>query len=199
MKLDGKKVAILATNGFEYSELVSPREALLEAGAKVEVIAPEGEKIKGWSKGNWGDEVKVNVLLENADADSYDALVLPGGVINPDSLRKNETAIDFVQSFFKAASQRPVAAICHGPQVLINADVVKGKKITSWASIRKDLENAGADWVDEEVVVDQGLVTSRSPKDLDAFNEKMIEEISEGVHETKAYSQASSEESASLN
>lgn len=199
MKLDGKKVAILATNGFELSELVSPRKALLEAGARVEVVALEGEKIKGWSNGEWADEVKVNILLENASADSYDALVLPGGVINPDSLRKNEAAVRFVESFFNAESQRPVAAICHGPQILINADVVKGKKITSWASIRKDLENAGANWVDEEVVVDQGLVTSRSPKDLDAFNEKMIEEISEGVHKTNSYSHASSEESASLN
>ena len=183
MKLDGKRVAILATNGFEQSELLSPREALLQAGTKVEVISPEKGKIKGWNKGEWGEEVKVNVLLEKANADEYDAIVFPGSVINTDHLRQIVKAVEFFKSFFKEGSQRPVAAICHGPQTLINADVVKGRKLTSFESIKKDLQNAGAEWVDQQVVVDQGLVTSRKPDDLDAFNEKMIEEIAEGRHE----------------
>lgn len=184
MKLNGKKVAILATDGFEQSELLSPREALLAAGAKVEVISPTHGKIRGWSKDHWGKEVEVNTWLEEAKPEDYDALVLPGGVLNPDSLRKNDVAVNFVKSFFKEGGQKPVAAICHGPQILINAEVVKHRKMTSYASIRKDLENAGANWVDEEVVVDHGLVTSRSPADLKAFNRKMIEEIVEGEHET---------------
>lgn len=182
MKLDGKRVAILATDGFEQSELISPRKALLEAGAKVEVVSPENDSIKGWSKGEWAEPIKVNKRLEEADPSDYDALVLPGGVINPDKLRDNEKAVAFVRSFFSDGSQRPVAAICHGPQILINADVLDDRKLTSWSSIRKDLENAGATWADEQVVVDQGLVTSRSPDDLEAFNDKMIEEIAEGVH-----------------
>ncbi len=184
MKLNGKRVAILATDGFEQSELTSPRDALSRAGAKVEIISPKYGKIKGWLNGQWGQEVEVNTRLEDASPEDYDALVLPGGVINPDALRKNDVAVNFVRGFFQEGKQKPVAAICHGPQTLINADVVKHRRMTSYVSIRKDLENAGANWVDEEVVVDHGLVTSRSPKDLEAFNRKMIEEIGEGDHES---------------
>jgi protease I len=179
-ELEGKRIAILATNGFEESELFEPKRALEESGADVYVVAPEAGKIKAWKDGNWSKEIAVDVLTEEADEDAYDALVIPGGVINPDKLRRDNNAIQFVRSFFD--SGKPVASICHGPQVLIEADVVKGRKMTSFFSIRKDLQNAGANWVDEEVVVDHGLVTSRSPADLKAFNRKLVEEIKEGIH-----------------
>ncbi len=179
--LEGKKVAILATNGFEESELTSPKNALEKAGATTHVIAPESGTIKGWKDGNWSKDVDVDAVLDSVDASDYNALVLPGGVINPDLLRRNDKAIEFIRSFFKA--HKPVAAICHGPQLLIVAEVVEGRKMTSFSSIRKDLENAGAHWVDQEVVVDEGLVTSRSPEDLDAFNAKVVEEVAEGKHE----------------
>lgn len=182
MKLDGKKFAILATDGFEQSELLDPMKAIKDEGGKVDIVSLESGSIKGWKSGNWSDEVKVDVTVNNAKADDYDGLVLPGGVINPDKLRNSDEAIEFVKSFFGEGKQKPVAAICHGPWTLINAEVVKGRKMTSYASIKADLINAGANWVDEEVVVDNGLVTSRSPDDLPAFNEKMVEEFCEGKH-----------------
>ena len=183
MKNEGsnKKVAILATDGFEEVELTSPKEALLAAGATVEVIAPKSGSIKAWKDGDWSGEEKVDHTLDEADPDRYDALVIPGGVINPDKLRREEKAIGFVRAFFKAG--KPVAAICHGPQVLIEADVVRGRRMTSFHSVRTDLKNAGAIWEDSEVVVDRGLVTSRSPDDLEAFNNKLIEEVKEGMHQ----------------
>jgi protease I len=179
-ELAGKKVAILAANGFEQVELTAPKRALEEAGAAVSIVSPEPGKVKGWKMTDWGDELKVDVPLEEAKADDFDALVLPGGVMNPDKLRRNEWALQFVRAFFE--SGKPVAAICHGPWTLIDAGVVKGRTMTSYASIQTDLKNAGANWVDKEVVVDNGLVTSRCPDDLPAFNRKMIEEIAEGVH-----------------
>lgn len=179
--LKGTKVAILATDGFEQSELEEPKKALEEAGAEVFIIAPEGGEIKGWDETDWGKSVKVDVLLGDTIPETYDALVLPGGVMNPDKLRVNNKVIDFVKSFFDAG--KPVGAICHAPWTLINVGVVKGRKMTSWESLQKDLENAGAEWIDSEVVVDNGLVTSRKPADLPAFNKKLIEEISEGIHQ----------------
>lgn len=178
--LAGKRVAILATDGFEYSELVSPRDALSGAGAAVDVIAPDASSIRGWSKGDWADEVNVSLKLEDAKATDYNALVLPGGVMNPDKLRTNNSAIKFIRHFVD--NGKPIAAICHGPWTLIDAGGVAGKRVTSWPSLRKDLENAGADWEDAEVVVDQGLVTSRNPDDLPAFNDKLLEEVCEGRH-----------------
>lgn len=179
--LTGKKVAILATDGFEQDELFSPLEALRSAKADVKVVSPSKEsEIKAWKFTDWGKKVKVDLPLDKAKVEDFDALVLPGGVINPDHLRRDPAAVQFVKSFFQAG--KPVAAICHGPQMLIEADVVRGRKLTSFASIKTDLKNAGAEWTDQEVVVDNGLVTSRSPDDLPAFNAKMIEEIAEGVH-----------------
>ena len=183
-KLENKRVAMLATNGFEESELLSPKEALEKAGAKVDIVSLKHGAIKGWKDGNWSKEIKVDVTVEKAMADDYDALVLPGGVINPDQLRRSAEAVEFVRGFFRA--KKPVAAICHGPQLLIEADAVRDRKMTSFSSIKTDLKNAGAMWQDSEVVVDKGLVTSRSPKDLAAFNEKMVEEIAEGVHAERA-------------
>jgi protease I len=170
--LNGKRVAILATDGFEESELFSPRFALLAAGADVDVISPKRDKIRAWKHKDWGKSVAVDVRLEEADAGEYDALVVPGGVMSPDHLREDQRAVEFVRSFFD--SGKPIAAICHGPQLLIEAGVVDGLTVTSYSSIRTDLENAGAHWVDEEVVVDRSLVTSRSPEDLPAFNDVMI-------------------------
>lgn len=179
--LAGKKVAIPATDGFEQDELLSPRQALIDAGADVKVVSPSPNgKIKGWKSTDWGEKVKVDVALEDARAEEFDALVLPGGVMNPDHLRRDPQVLEFVKSFFTAG--KPVGAICHGPWTLIDAGVVRGRKLTSYASIQTDLKNAGAQWVDEEVVVDNGLVTSRKPDDLLAFNAKLIEEIAEGVH-----------------
>lgn len=178
--LNGKKVAILATDGFEQDELLSPLEALKNAGAEAKVVSPAKGEIKGWKFTDWGKKVNVDVPLKEANADEFDALVLPGGVMNPDNLRREPAAVEFVKSFFKDG--KPIAAICHGPQLLIEADIVRGQKLTSYPSLKTDLTNAGAHWVDEEVVVDNGLVTSRTPDDLPAFNRKMIEEIAEGVH-----------------
>lgn len=180
MELNNKKVAILATNGFEESELFEPKKALERKGAQVDIVSTESGSIKGWKSGNWGQEIKVDKNLNEVNSADYHALVLPGGVINPDKLRREESAVKFVRGFFK--EHKPVAAICHGPQLLIEAEVIQGRKMTSFSSIRKDLENAGAKWVDEEVVVDEGLVTSRKPDDLEAFNSKIIEEIKEGKH-----------------
>jgi len=179
-KLNGKKVAILVADGFEQIELISPKEALDGAGAETFIISPAGNTVKGWAETKWGKTFRVDVALKKADPKDYDALVLPGGVMNPDKLRSNEQALQFVRSFFDEG--KPVAAICHGPSTLIDAGVVRGRRLTSYHSIKTDLKNAGADWVDEAVVVDNGLVTSRKPGDLPAFNRKMIEEFSEGIH-----------------
>lgn len=182
-KLDGKKVAILVADGFEQVELTEPRQALDDAGATTKIVSPQQGRVKGWNHSFWGDEFMVNVPLESANADDFDALLLPGGVMNPDKLRRNEQALEFVKAFFDAG--KPVAAICHGPWTLIDAGVVKGRKLTSYETIQTDLKNAGAKWVDEEVVVDKGLITSRKPDDLPAFNQKMIEEFAEGKHEAR--------------
>ena len=179
-RLQGKKIAVLATDGFEQSELLKPRAALDAAGATTEIVSLKGGSIKAWNEANWGETVKVDRLVSEADAGDYDGLLLPGGVLNPDKLRLDEDAVAFARAFFEAG--KPVAAICHGPQLLIEADVVRGRRMTSYQSVKKDLMNAGADWVDEPVVVDQGLVTSRKPDDIPHFNAKMIEEFAEGVH-----------------
>lgn len=176
-----KRIAILATDGFEEIELTSPKEAMEKEGFQVDIVSTESGKIKAWDKTNWSKEYDVNYTLDQVTAGDYNALMLPGGVLNPDKMRRSEKALDFVREFFK--QHKPVAAICHAPQILINAGVVKGRKLTSFSSIRKDLENAGANWVDQEVVVDEGFVTSRNPDDLPAFNAKLIEEIKEGKHE----------------
>jgi protease I len=178
--LNGKRVAILATNGVEQSELLEPRKSLLDAGARVEVISPESGKIKAWNLKDWGEEIPVDIELNQAKADDYDALMLPGGVMNPDKLRVNADAVRFVRHFVETG--KPIAAICHGPWTLIEAGGVKGKTMTSWPSLRTDLTNAGAKWVDQEVVTDKGLVTSRKPDDIPAFSKKMIEEVVEGKH-----------------
>jgi len=185
--LTGKKVAILVVDGFEQIELTAPREALEEAGAETDIVSPAEGKVRGWNETKWGKKVKVDVPLEEAEPAEYDALLLPGGVMNPDKLRMNEKAVQFVKAFFDA--NKPVAAICHGPWTLIEAGVVKGRLLTSYQSIQTDLRNAGAEWVDEEVVVDNGLVTSRRPDDIPAFNRKMIEEFAEGIHQPKSESE----------
>lgn len=174
--LDGKKIAILATDGFEQSELLEPKKALENAGADVKIVSFKGGEIKGWKDKNWTDSVSVDLTLEETNANDFDALHLPGGVVNPDLLRTKQEAVDFVKDFITA--NKPVSAICHAPWVLINAEAVKGKTMTSWTSVKTDLENAGAKWVDEEVVVDGLLVTSRKPADLPAFNKKIIEVFS---------------------
>jgi protease I len=181
-QLQGKKIAILVANeGVEQVELTSPREALREAGAEIDLIAPEAEQIQAFNHLDKGDTFSPDKAVGEADPDDYDGLVLPGGVANPDQLRTDTDAVQFVRSFFEAG--KPVGAICHAPWTLINADVVDGRTLTSWPSLQTDLRNAGAEWVDEEVHVDQGLVSSRKPDDLDAFNAKLVEEFAEGVHE----------------
>jgi len=178
--LHGKKVAILVEHGFEQVELAEPKRALEEAGAQTKIVSPQAGTVLGWQHTNWGDKFPVDVPLERASAQDYDALLLPGGVMNPDKLRMNPKAVQFVRAFFDA--QKPVAAICHGPWTLINAEVLKGRTVTSYPSLEVDLKNAGAQWVDREVVVDAGLVTSRNPDDLPAFNRKIVEEFAEGIH-----------------
>lgn len=178
--LSNRKVAILTEEGFEQVELTSPKEALEAAGAKVDVVSPRSGKIKAWNHTDWGIEINVDKELSSASPDDYDALVLPGGVLNPDKLRQNKKAVAFVSAFLDEG--KPVAAICHGPQMLIETGMIGGRTLTSYPSLQTDLRNAGANWVNEEVVVDNGLVTSRTPKDLDAFNKKAIEEIGEGAH-----------------
>jgi len=181
-QLQGKKIAILVANeGAEQVELTSPLGALRDAGAEVDLLAPEGEEIQAFNHLDKGDTFDPDKLVAEADPAEYDGLVLPGGVANPDQLRTDPDAVGFVRSFFEAG--KPVGVICHGPWTLIEADVVRGRTLTSWPSLETDLRNAGAEWVDEEVHVDQGLVTSRKPDDLDAFNAKIIEEFAEGVHE----------------
>jgi protease I len=183
-KLNGKKVAILATDGFEQSELLQPREALENEGAETFIISPKEGQIKGWNHSEWGEMIDVDLTLDDANPEEFDCLMLPGGVMNPDRLRMNEQAVEFVQDFVDKG--KPIAAICHGPWTLIETGMVLGRRMTSWPSLRTDLVNAGADWVDEEVVVDQGLVTSRKPDDIPAFCRKMIEEFAEGIHEESA-------------
>lgn len=179
-KLKNKRVAILATDGVEQVELIEPKKALEEVGAQTDVISPKDGKIKGWNHTDWGKDIPVDVNLKSADQNNYDALVLPGGVMNPDHLRMEPAAVQFVKSFFE--SGKPVAAICHGPWLLVEADVVRARKLTSWPSLRTDIRNAGGEWTDQEVVTDHGLVTSRKPADIPAFNRKMIEEFAEGKH-----------------
>jgi protease I len=180
-KLNGKKVAILVEDGFEQVEMTSPKQALEDAGAKTYIISPKRDQVKGWEHTKWGQEFPVDVPVEQANANDYDALLLPGGVMNPDKLRTSKPAVQFVRTFFE--QRKPVAAICHGPWMLVEAGVANGRKLTSYHSIQTDMKNAGANWVDQEVVVDQGLVTSRNPDDLPAFNRKLVEEVSEGQHE----------------
>lgn len=174
--LDKIKVAILVTDGFEEVELTKPRDVLNHQGAVTHIVSPRVDSVKGWNHTEWGETFKVDVPLESARPDYYDALLLPGGVMNPDSLREDKQAVEFVKAFFEAG--KPVAAICHGPQMLIEAGVVAGRRLTSYPSLQTDLKNAGADWVDEEVVVENGLVTSRRPDDLSAFNKAMVQEFS---------------------
>jgi protease I len=188
--LSGKTVAILVADGFEQSELLEPRKALKMAGARTKIVSPCQGRVKGKKHSKPGRSVSVDVPLAEAEADDFDALLLPGGVQNPDTLRMNEQAVQFVRSFFD--SHKPVAAICHGPWTLVEANVVRGRRVTSYASIKTDLRNAGADWVDEEVVVDNGLVTSRDPGDIPAFNARMIEEFAEGRHEGQTGSHSAS-------
>jgi len=179
--LSNKKVAILTEEGFEQVELTSQLNALKEAGATVHIISPEGGEIKAWDKTNWGITITADKKLEEVSPDDYDALLLPGGVLNPDKLRQHKDAVAFVSAFLDEG--KPVAAICHGPQTLIETGMISGRTMTSYPSLKTDLKNAGVNWVDEEVVADKGLVTSRTPADLPAFNKKMIEEILEGKHE----------------
>ena len=176
---NSKKAAILATNGFEESELFEPLKALKKAGIKVDIVSTEKGKIKAWNHGNWSKEIGVDYTVNEVDSNAYRMLVLPGGVINPDILRRDENAVNFVRSFFE--NKKYVAAICHGPQMLIEADIAKNKTMTSFFSIKKDLQNAGANWIDEPVVEDKNLITSRNPGDLEVFNKKIIEKITEGT------------------
>jgi len=180
-RLNGKRVAILATDGVEQSELTEPRKALDDAGAHTTLISPKTGSIKAWQHGNWGEEFRVDMPIEQADVNNFDALLLPGGVMNPDRLRTNRNAVEFVQRF--VTSGKPVAAICHGPWLLVEANAVRGRTVTSWPSLQTDIRNAGGDWVDREVATDEGIVTSRKPDDIPAFNKKMLEEFAEGTHD----------------
>jgi protease I len=183
-KLDGKKVAILVADGFEQVEMTKPRGALNEAGAETKIVSLKTGKIQGMNHMDKGDKFAVDLTLDEARPEEFDALVIPGGLYNPDAMRTNEKARNFARHFFRES--KPVAVICHGPQLLINADLVRGRRMTSWPAIQLDMRNAGARWVDEEVVVDNGLVSSRKPDDIPAFNRKMIEEFAEGRHRTAA-------------
>lgn len=178
--LKGKKIAILVADGFEQVELTGPKEALEAAGAEIEIVSPAEEEVQGWNHDDKADLFPVDMPLNLARSDDYDGLLLPGGVRNPDQLRRLMRAVEFVDGFF--ATGKPVAAICHAPWLLIETEVIKGRNITSWPSLKTDLMNAGAHWVDREVVVDNGLITSRKPQDIPAFNKKMIEEFAEGRH-----------------
>jgi protease I len=183
-KLKGKKIAILATDGFEQVELAEPRKALEEAGAATVLIAPKPGEIRGWKTKQWGDSVTVDKTLENANPNDYDALVLPGGVMNPDHLRMDPSAVNFVRQFVSGG--KPIAAICHGPWMLLEAGAVSGKTITSWPSLKTDLKNAGANWVDQEVATDGAFITSRKPDDIPAFSRAIIDLVSRGVHNVRA-------------
>jgi len=185
--LPGKTVAILATDGVEQVELIKPKKALEDAGAKTEVVSPAEKKLKGWNMKEWGEEIPVDVPLRSADPSKYDALLLPGGVMNPDHLRMNTDAVKFVKSFFDAG--KPVAAICHGPWMLVETGAVKGRTMTSWPSLKTDIQNAGGTWVDEQVVLSNGVVTSRQPDDIPAFNREMIELFAKGAGASKKNAQ----------
>lgn len=198
-RLKNKKIAILATNGFEKSELFEPKKAIENAGGSVSIISLGSDDIKSWSKGNWNETISVDYTVGNAKPADFDGLMIPGGVINADLLRDNKEAVEFVSAFFKPGELKPVATICHGPWLLVEADVVTGRKMTSYSAISTDLKNAGANWVDEEVVVDNGLTTSRSPNDLEAFCKKMVEEFSEGRHEPKKRSTGTTAQQSQLN
>jgi protease I len=184
MHLKGKKVAILATNGFEQSELEVPRDRLKEHGADVKIVSPESGEIKGWKNKDWGSPVKVDLTLDQASANDFHALVLPGGQINPDLLRVNEKALNFIKAFYQ--QKKVIAAVCHAPWLLIETGIIKGRKATSYKSIKTDMINAGAKWEDSQVVTDQGIVTSRNPGDLEVFSKKIMEEIEEGKHTQRA-------------
>jgi deglycase len=179
-KLDGKKVAILVADGFEQVEMTNPRRALDDAGAETKIVSLKHGQIQGMHHMEKGDKFDVDLAVDETRPEEFDALLIPGGLYNPDTLRLNEDALNFVRHFFTA--RKPVAAICHGPQVLISADVVCGRRMTSWPAIKPDMRNAGARWVNQDVVVENGLVTSRKPEDIPAFNKKMIEEFCEGIH-----------------
>jgi protease I len=183
-KLDGKKVAILVTDGFEQVEMTKPREALNQVGAETKIVSLKRGKIQGMQHADKGDKFDVDLTLNEARPEEFDALMIPGGLMNPDALRSNDDALEFTRHFFREG--KPVAAICHGPWVLIDAGVVRGRTLTSWPAIKTDVKNAGGKWVNEQVVVDNGLVTSRQPDDIPAFNKKMIEEFCEGRHEAMA-------------
>ena len=194
-KLAGRKVAFIATEGVEQVELTEPWKAVEEAGGKPELISIEPGKVQAWKHFDKADTFRVDKTIDEAEPGDYDALVLPGGVANPDELRTNPAAVAFVRGFFDAA--KPVAAICHGPWTMIEADVVRGKKMTSWPSLKTDLRNAGAEWVDEDCVVDEGIVSSRKPDDLPAFCKKIVEEFCEGVHERTPAGRVHAEATAS--
>jgi protease I len=179
-ELKGKRVAILVAKGYEQVELTEPKRALEEAGAAIAIVSPEQGRVRGWNMTDWGRSIRVDVPLDEADASHFDALMLPGGVMNPDHLRRNKKAVEFVTQFFEEG--KPVGAICHAPWTLIEAGVVEGRTMTSYPSVRTDLENAGAKWVDKEVVIDNGLITSRSPKDLAAFCPALVDEIRQVAH-----------------
>ena len=183
-KLDGKKVAILVTDGFEQVEMTNPREALEEAGAETKIVSLNPGKIQGMHHADKGDKFDVDLTLDEARPEEFDALLIPGGLMNPDALRSTDDALEFTRHFFREG--KPIAAICHGPWVLIDAGIVRGRTLTSWPAIKTDVKNAGGKWINEEVVVDNGLVTSRKPDDIPAFNKKMIEELCEGRHEAMA-------------
>jgi protease I len=182
--LENKRVAIVAADGFEQAELEEPLKALKEAGTKVQIVSPKSGKIQGMKHADKGDKVDVDMTLKEARAEDFDAVLVPGGLMNPDELRSTPAAVHFVRAFAEAG--KPIAAICHGPWVLIEAGLVKGRRLTSWPAIQTDIKNAGGNWVDEEVVVDNGLVTSRKPDDIPAFNAKVIEEFAEGRHAAMA-------------
>ena len=180
MDLAGKKIAIIATHGFEQSELEVPRDRLMAAGAAVDIVSPEAGDIKGWDEKDWGRPVKVDKTLDQVAANDYDAIVLPGGQINPDLLRVNDKVLKLIRDVFN--QKKIVAAVCHGPWLLIETGIVKGRKVTSYKSIKTDVVNAGGKWEDSPVVVDNGVITSRNPRDLEAFSAKIIEEVKEGRH-----------------
>jgi len=196
MDIAGKKIAILATHGFEQSELLVPLRRLKEVGAQVEIVSPEEGKLRGWNHDDWGEKVDVDVRLSEAEPEQYEALVLPGGQINPDLLRINPDAVKFVRAFYDA--NKPIAAICHAPWLLIEAGLVRGLRATSYPSVKTDMINAGADWVDEPVVEDNAIITSRKPADLDAFCTKLTEELSRGIHVQRQRPQAAAGREAGL-